>query len=344
MIRRTAPTGRKPLPILSIGVVLFTAIALASGVAIYSVVTNAALRDEDTFAAEFRNVSGLREGADVQVGGVTVGQVSELSLNDDAVVTVRFTLDKNVPITDTSRAVIRYKDLLGRRILEIRPGHTQGEPLDPGATLPSDQTMPALDLDQLYNGFAPLFDGLDAQQLNDLSSSLIAVMQGQGGNIEQILARTASLTDSLGRRDRLIGALVSNLGWVLNTIESRAPETGRLVLRMQRLMTGLSRDRAALGHSVAAIAGATDDVTRLLVELRPALRDDVRELERLARVVVADERQTDELLHRLPGYYAVLGRVGIYQSAFQFYLCGVQLRFDGVTTSMTRSQEQRCQS
>lgn len=344
------PVGkRESLAKVSIGAVVFTVLALVSGVAIYSVVTNAAIRDESTYNALFEDVSGLREGADVQVAGAVQGQVSNLELQQDGRVKVEFTLASDVPISTTSTAVVRYKDLLGRRILQIRPGSQPGSRLALGATIPTKQTTPALDLDQLYNGFAPLFQGLDSNELNQLSASLITVMQGQGDDFESILQRTASLTDSIGDRDKVIASLISNLGTVLDTVEQRTPQTDALVVQLQRLVGGLAKDRAALGQAMEGIGGSTGAISQLLADIRPSVRGDLAEVRRLSRILNADQAELERYLQRAPGYHALLGRVGIYQSAFQFYLCGAQVRLQvpggkTVTTKMTRSQEKRCQS
>lgn len=341
--------SRRPLAFMSIGVVLFTALAIVSGVAIYSIVTNAAVRDEQTFHARFRDVSGLRKGADVRVAGVTVGQVQSLQLADDGLVDVTFSVADSVPVTQASTAVVRYRDLLGRRLLEVQQGTPGAAPLAAGATIPADRTRPALDLDQLYNGFSPLFEGLDATKLNALSSSLVQVLQGEGGDVQAILGEAAKLTDTIGDRDEVIGSLLTNLDRVLGTIETRTPQTNAVVVRLRTLVAGLADDRAALGQALSGIGGATADITRLVARARPGIRGDLREIEALAKVINADEPELDELLRRVPGYEALVGRVGIYQSAFQFYLCGVQIRLHlpgapPVLTAMTRSQERRCQS
>lgn len=349
-MKKRLPVGqRESLAKLSIGAIVFTALAVASGLFIYSVVTNAAIRDEKTYNALFDDVSGLRKGSDVQVAGVVQGQVSDLELQDNAKVKVTFTLDSSIPITSASTAVVRYKDLLGRRVLQIREGAKGGKPLAAGATLPVAQTTPALDLDQLYNGFGPLFEGLDTNQLNQLSGSLIKVMQGQGQDVEDILERTASLTDSIGDRDKVVGALIANLGSVLDTVDQRAPETDQLVLQLQKLVTGLSKDRAALGQAMQGIGGSTQAISQLLSDIRPSVKGDLAEVQRLSKILNSDQAALSQLLERAPGYYALLGRVGIYQSAFQFYLCGANVRLQvpggkAVMTQMTRSQEQRCQS
>lgn len=339
---------RRPLPLLSIGVIAFSVLAIVCGVAIYSVVTNAAVRDEHVYHARFRDVSGLRAGSDVEVAGVTVGQVRSLSLRDDELVEVTFTVDADVPMTTASTAVVRYRDLLGRRLLEVQQGTPGAAPLAAGATIPATRTRPALDLDQLYNGFSPLFEGLDANRLNALSGSLVSVLQGEGGDVQAILRQAADLTDTIGDRDQVIGSLLTNLDRVLATVERRTPQTNRLIVRLRTLVSGLSRDRAALGQALEGIGTATEAITGLVARTRPGIAADLREIRRLARVINADEPELDRLLKRTPGYEALVGRVGIYQSAFQFYLCGVQIRLalpgvPAVTTAMTRSQEQRCQ-
>lgn len=339
---------RPSLARISIGIAMFSALALACGLFVYSVVTDATLRPEVTYRAVFRDVSGLRVGSSVEVAGVNVGKVSGLDLGRDNNVDVEFTLDRKVPIATTSIAAVRYRDLLGRRVLEIQPGESSGKKLPEGGTIPATLTHSALDLDQLYDGFGPLFEGLDAAQLNELSGSLVQVLQGQGGNLEGILAHAAQLSESVAERDETIGALIADLQAVLTTIEKRTPQTDRLVIALQRLVSGLSDDRRALLDAIAGIAGSTTELTQFVAELRPSIKADLAEIERLSRVVNADAANLDRLLERVPGYYALVGRAGIYQSAFQFYLCGVQVRVqtdDGAisTTPMTISQERRCQ-
>ena len=61
----------------------------------------------------------------------------------------------------------------------------------PGATIPLEHTRPALDLDELFNGFKPLFAALNPDDVNKLSFEVIQVMQGEGGTIDSLLAHTA---------------------------------------------------------------------------------------------------------------------------------------------------------
>ncbi len=71
------------------------------------------------YLAQFVNVSGLREGDLVRIAGVEVGKVQTITVNRDATVTVEFSADEPVSLTDGSRAAIRYDDLIGHRFLAL---------------------------------------------------------------------------------------------------------------------------------------------------------------------------------------------------------------------------------
>ncbi len=117
-----------------------------------------------------------------------------------------FRVQSDVPLTTASRAEIRFLNLVGDRYLALEEGaDADAEPLESGATLPISQTKPALDLTTLFNGFQPLFQALNPQQVNDLSMNLVQVLQGEGGTVQGLLQKTASLTNTLADRDELIG-------------------------------------------------------------------------------------------------------------------------------------------
>ena len=57
-----------------------------------------------------------------------------------------------------------------------------------------EQTSPALDLTTLFNGFKPLFQALKPDDVNELTLNLVQVLQGEGGTVQGLLQKTASLT------------------------------------------------------------------------------------------------------------------------------------------------------
>lgn len=329
-------------------VVVFTVVAALC--AAFVVVAYGSVRFGDTarYTAEFANASGLKEKDDVRVAGVTVGRVESVDVGADNLARVEFSMLSDVPVQSGSEGVVRYKNLLGQRYLELVRGAQPTPQLPDDGVLPVAQTRPAIDLDELYNGFTPLFEGLEPAQVNELAESLISVLQGQGGSVEGLLGRIGTLTGTLADRDQVIGEVVNNLNGVLGTLDARKDNVNELVTQLQQLVSGLAADRESIGRSLEHSDHLAGTVESLVREARPDVAGVVHEVDRLARVVNEDSERLNVYFQELPGYYQLLGRAGIYQQGFQFYLCGVQVRLDPgagppIMTDTIASQEARCQ-
>ena len=72
--------------------------------------------------AEFNNISGVKEGADVQIAGVTVGKVRGLSLNADHQAVVSMQLDKNIALPVDSIASVKSQGIIGDKYIQITLG------------------------------------------------------------------------------------------------------------------------------------------------------------------------------------------------------------------------------
>lgn len=71
--------------------------------------------------AEFDNISGLKNGASVEIAGVPIGQVAKISLKDPmAIVTLE--LDPAIKLRDDDIASIRTKGIIGDRYVKISRG------------------------------------------------------------------------------------------------------------------------------------------------------------------------------------------------------------------------------
>ncbi|RJQ13337.1 MAG: outer membrane lipid asymmetry maintenance protein MlaD [Nitrospiraceae bacterium] len=74
-----------------------------------------------TVRAHFANVSGLREGAIVEVAGVTVGKVGNIRL-DDYEALVELFINPGVKLQEDSIASIRTEGIIGDKYIKIKPG------------------------------------------------------------------------------------------------------------------------------------------------------------------------------------------------------------------------------
>jgi len=284
---------------------------------------------EKTYSAEFTNVTGLENGNFVRIAGVEVGKVKKISIEDDTTALVEFSADDSVVLTEGSRAVIRYNDLIGGRYLALEEGVGGTKKLKPGDTIPLARTSPALDLDALIGGFRPLFRALDPDQVNALSGQLIKAFQGQGATIGSLLSQTAALTNTLADRDQLIGQVINNLNTVLGSLGGQSKQFDKAVTSLSELVEGLANRKTDISNSVAYGNAAAGSIADLLAQARPPLTKVVHEVDRTAGIVVADHDYMDNLLNTLPDAYQVLNRQGLYGDFFSFYLCDAVAKLNG---------------
>jgi phospholipid/cholesterol/gamma-HCH transport system substrate-binding protein len=284
---------------------------------------------ETTYNAIFDTVSGLKNGNFVRIAGVEVGKVKDITITDDATAQVTFTTDDSVVLTEGSRAVVRYDDLIGGRYLALEQGPGSTRKLPQGGTIPVDRTAPALDLDALIGGFRPLFHALNPDQVNALSGQLIAAFQGQGPTIGSILTQTAALTNTLADRDQLIGQVVVNLNTVLGSLGDRSDKLGKAVDSLADLVHGLENRNRDISNSVAYANENAATIADLLSQARPPLQKTIHETDRAAAAVLAEHDYFDNLLKTLPDAYRVLGRQALNGDFFSFYLCDIALKLNG---------------
>lgn len=294
------------------------------------------------------DVSGLQGGDVVRVAGVRVGQVDGLDVVDDNRVEVAFHVDEGQTLTDATEVLVRYENLLGDRYLELQQSPDQGEPLADGATIPADRTTPALDLDVLLNGFRPLFRGLEPAEVNELAENLIATLQGRGGTVESLLAKTSSLTNGLADDSTAITSLIDNLDVLLGSLDTRDVQLRQTIGQFQELVSGLAKDKDPIAKSVTSINKMAAALADLFNDGRKPFKETLIAVKDLAKLLNTNTATLNKVLKSLPGAYQVLDRIASHGNTFNFYLCAVQVVISGpggkpIKTPMVRSQVERCQ-
>ncbi|RZT88407.1 phospholipid/cholesterol/gamma-HCH transport system substrate-binding protein [Pseudonocardia sediminis] len=276
------------------------------------------------YSARFVDATGLLPGDDVRIAGVVVGSVSDIEIVDQRVALVNFNVDSGQQLPASVNATIKYRNLIGQRYVSLDQGTgPTGEVMPAGASIPLERTRPALNLTVLFNGFQPLFQGLDPEQINKLSMEIVQVLQGEGGTVQSLLASTASLTNSIADRDAVIGQVITNLNLVLQTVNQNDQGLNELISSLQALVSGLAQDREPIGNALQSIGTLTQVTGDFLEQARPPLRDDIRNLGDLATQLDQGQPAVERFLQFSPYKLNKIGRVGSYGSWFQFYLCQV---------------------
>ncbi len=143
--------------------------------------------------AEFQNVAGLADGADVRVGGLHQGTVKQIHLPNqpDGKVTVTMDLDKGTHdvLKKDSIASIKSEGLIGDKYVEISFGSDGAPPLKNGDVIASE---PPLDLSNLVR---------KADGLLDSAKSAVTELDGTATNLKSI---STKINDGQGTVGELI--------------------------------------------------------------------------------------------------------------------------------------------
>ena len=101
--------------------------------------------------ARFNSISGLKEGATIELAGVIVGKVSQIELDaGEYEAVVHLNVEKTVALTDDSIASIRTSGIIGDKYIKLTPGGSEIM-LEAGDEI--DETESAISLEELVSKY-----------------------------------------------------------------------------------------------------------------------------------------------------------------------------------------------
>lgn len=107
--------------------------------------------------ARFTSISGLREGAFVEVAGVRVGRVTSIALDHKTYAAeITMSIDNRVRLQEDAIASVRSTGIIGDKFVKITPGGSDVY-LQPGEFLLD--TEPSISLEELISKY--IFQGKD---------------------------------------------------------------------------------------------------------------------------------------------------------------------------------------
>ncbi len=105
--------------------------------------------------ADFDNISGLKEGANLDVAGVNVGRVAKISLDNNYRARVVMQIDREVKVSEDSVASVRTQGIIGDKYIRITPGGSEKMLKDGGQI---HETESAIDIEELISKY--IFGGV----------------------------------------------------------------------------------------------------------------------------------------------------------------------------------------
>jgi phospholipid/cholesterol/gamma-HCH transport system substrate-binding protein len=149
----TPPLGRPPRRANTLRLVAFGALAAVVVVVLALVLAGGG---GVTYQLTFPEAGQLVRGDQVQVGGVPVGSIKDITLLSNYNVRITINVESSLtPLHEGTTAEIRVPSLssVANRYIALSPGPNNRPALPSGATLPTSATHGVVDLDQLFGIF-----------------------------------------------------------------------------------------------------------------------------------------------------------------------------------------------
>jgi phospholipid/cholesterol/gamma-HCH transport system substrate-binding protein len=222
----------------------------------------------------------LVEGNLVKVGGITAGEVEEISLDERnrARVLLRIDEDRFRPLRRGTTATIRATSLssVAGRIVALHPGPDDARPIPDGGDIPPDATQAIVEIDQIVNT-------LDARTRSALQQVTRGGADGLGDRgpatraaleaLSPALQETAATAGELVRDQRAFRrALVASSG-VMGAVAGERDALERGIARGATALGAVAREREALDETLRRAPGVLRSSNSMLAELRVALED-----------------------------------------------------------------------
>ncbi|KAA9151158.1 MCE family protein [Amycolatopsis acidicola] len=315
---------RRSLIVTGLKLTVFVVVSVLAGVMVVNTLTKPLPGRNTEYSGVFTDAAGLVTGADVLMGGVRVGRVDEVRIEDGRAL-VTFAVEDGQPVPADARLAIRYADLLGGRTLTVLPGAPGSPELAPGAVIPLERTQPAIDLTLLLNGFRPLFESIQPAQVNQLAGEIIGIFQGQGGTVADLLTHTVSLTQDLASRRQVLSGVLSNLNSLVDFTLTHRADFQQLIESLNTLVTGLAEDRGQLADAIDAGTALANTLSEAVDKVHPEIQPLLNSLTAATGTVTRNENALSDALSRAPALLANLDRTLDYGSWVNIYVCNLQL-------------------
>lgn len=231
--------------------------------------------------AVLSSVNQLRDGSEVRISGIQVGQITGISAGPSNTSVIDMSIDNaEAPLHADATLTVRPRLLLeGNAYIDLNPGSPAAPILRRGATIPLSQTAISVQLDQvldvfdsptraaLTNSIGGLSDGLGSG-----SSSHPSAGPGYEGLRDAVQAFNNSLGSITQVSNALLGTRAGDLG---RAIGSSGDVTAQLALDPSALagsVTAFNHFMGALAAEDQPLAASISDLDGLLQVAPPSLR------------------------------------------------------------------------
>jgi virulence factor Mce-like protein len=243
----------------------------------------------------YASAPGLFTGAAVDVLGVKVGTVTNVQNVGDKV-DVTLAVDQGTRIPSSAFASLVAPQLLGSPDVDLNPGYTGGPTLDSGATIPQDHTAVPVSTDELLKELQHTLNAINPHAVGNLVTNLATDLDGQGANLNKLIASAAGTVQLLANKGNDLGQLNGTLAQLTGTLDTDTSQIEQLVEQYDTVSTTVAQHSGQLNDAITQLAGASSGLVSLLVPNLQPLESDVGTVTTVGRTLDRNLSSVDEIL------------------------------------------------
>jgi len=188
------------------------------------------------YRAVFKNISGLKDGSEVRLAGVTVGNVKKITIDPQGRIIVTFEVigKYSSRVRQDSKATIGFQGLLGDKTLDLSAGSPDQPEIPPGGIVVSVEPW---DITEILAKATPSLEKVQ-QILNNLAS-ISGTLTKPGGNFEKSMGEVRQIVAKINKGQGSLGQLLND--------PALYRESAQAVANISKFTSDLEKSKGALG-------------------------------------------------------------------------------------------------
>ena len=277
-----------------------------------------------SYRAEFKDASGLHVGNMVQVGGIRVGRVQDVELEDSNTVVVTFDVKNGVEFGRESRASVEVLSLLGEKYLELEPAGS-GQ-LSADDVIPVDRTRSAYDIVGVFSDLTQTTERIDTDQLSQALDVVADTTDKAAPEIEQSFQGIARLSKAVASRDEQIQTLLKGSQSVSKVLAARSEDLVSLMRSSDLVFQEVQRRKEAVHLLLVNARSLAKELRGVAADNQAQMAPALEEVDKLLSLLNSKEKQLKSTLAALGPYVDILSNIigtGPWFDAYASNLLGI---------------------
>lgn len=217
--------------------------------------------DRETYRIVFQgSVSGLSRGSPVRFNGLSVGDVTSISLvpDDPRLVAATIAIDPHTPVKADTRARLEYQGLTGVAAVQLTGGISSAPPL----TSPNPNTRPTIFADR--SDFQDIMETAQriAGRVDGAVSKVEKVIDDNQGAISSTIRNVETFSKALSDNSAGISTFLSSIGETSTRFSALSSRLDKLALDLDDVV------KAVDTKSINRIVGNAEAISQTLADNR----------------------------------------------------------------------------